>query len=329
MAKSEWLLVECFDGPGGPMSIVNKGGHPKKFLPASDLLSPAALRLLTRSVDEVRRTMKPFSAVALKRRLELHPHIVGGRLMGVQYWSGPATVEPDPRPFASSWTMNLTNMTALGSEEWAEYAEIPPAERGQWRALANMFTKVEAGPKLSLALKRIIEAEPGSTHQDQWVVNLAEGEKRLSHFSCRIYDESGNKIVRGISQDLPYIQDPEPEQIIILEHQVLEATRDPREYRAILSLRNLRMIQWAPNSPTADMIAWRGAPGEPTPEIHPDDHADAVRMFKELDTHSPSGRVRVRGLDGSWIAIDTTIRLIALDSKTTAGLVQFKLVDAD
>lgn len=328
VAKSEWLLVECFDGPNMPMSIVNKGGSPKKFLPASDLLSPAALRLLTRAVDEVRGTLQPLSAVALKRRLEVHPHVVDGQLLGVQYWSGPLSDEPAPRPFVASWMMNLTNMTALGSEEWAEEGEIPHAERGQWRSLANLFTKVETGPKLSLALKRIIEAEPGSTHQDQWVVNRDEGDKRLSHFSCRIYAASnGDKIVRGMSQDLPYVQDPDPEQLIVLEHHLLEATRDPREYRAILSLRNLQMIQWAPQSPTADTIAWRGAPGEPKPEIHPDDRADVLRMFRELDKHSPSGRVRVRGIDGGWVTIDATVRLLALDATTTAGLVQFTIVD--
>lgn len=328
MAKSEWLLVECFDGPGRPMSIVNKGGTPKKFLPASDLLSPAALRLLTRSVDQVRRTMKPFATVALKRRLVVHPHIVGDRLIAVQYWSGPESLEPEPRPFVASWMMNLSNMTALGSEEWAEEGEIPVEERGQWRALANMFTKVEAGPKLSLALKRIIEAEPGSTHQDQWVVNRDAGDKRLSHFSCRIFAEAnGDRIVRGVSQDLPFVQDPEPEQIIVLEHQVLEATRDPREYRAILSLNNLRMVQWAPQSPTADRIAWRGAPGEPEPEVHPEDRALALTLVKQLGKQSPQGRVRVRGVDGGWIPIETTLRLIALDPKTTAALAQFTILD--
>lgn len=330
MAKSEWLLVECFDGPGQPMSIVNKGDSPKKFLPVAELLSPAALRLLTRAVEETFTTMQPISTVDLKRRLEVHPHIVGGHVIGVQYWSGPADQEPDTRPSAASWLINLTNMTALGSEEWAEEAEIPVEERGQWRALANMFTKVDTGPLLSLALKRIVEAKPGSTHQDQWVVNRSDGEKRLSHFSCRVHAaENGDRIIRGISQILPYVHTPEPEQIVVLEHQVLEATRDPKEFRAILSLDNLRMIQWAPKSPTADKIAWRGAPGEPVPQIHPDDLPSALQMFRDLDKRSPRGVVRVRGIDRSWVPIDATVRLIALDAKTTAGLVQFRLVEDD
>ncbi|WP_328290683.1 hypothetical protein [Nocardia aurantiaca] len=149
------------------------------------------------------------------------------------------------------------------------------------------------------------------------------------HFSCRIYEQpvdgTVHRVARGISQEVATGSDGRPEPLVLLEHRLLEADVPPGEYRALISLRNLRLIRWVHGSPIPEQIAWRGIVDEPPPEVHPDDHRTMIEMAKGLAKSSTTGRLRVRGVDGSWVPIAARVSLVAIDQETTAGLVKFTI----
>ncbi|MTE16272.1 hypothetical protein GLP40_26320 [Nocardia sp. CT2-14] len=50
-----------------------------------------------------------------------------------------------------------------------------------------------------------------------------------------------------------------------------------------------------------------------------------IEMAKGLAKSSTTGRLRVRGVDGSWVPIAARVSLVAIDQETTAGLVKFTI----
>ncbi|WP_280363519.1 GAF domain-containing protein [Nocardia wallacei] len=328
-AKSpQWLLVETFGELDGNYTIVDWGGHPKEFLPLDKAVKGAAAKI-RQAITLVARSGEPLSATGAGRHVEVHPHFVGDRLHGVQVWAGTEGQAAPPRPRAGAWDINLTTLTALGSPEWAKLADIPEEQRGSERSLANMFAQVRTDEKELVAMKRIIAAVPGTTHQGIWTVYRRDGSAFRSHFSCRIdaqpIDGSTQRIARGISQEVFTGSDSEPEPLVLLEHRLLEADTPPGEYRALINLRNLRLIRWVHGSPIPEEIAWRGIADEPAPEVHPDDRPIMLDMARGLAKSSTTGHLRVRGVDGGWIPINAHASLVAIDQETTAALLKFTI----
>ncbi|MEC3919293.1 GAF domain-containing protein [Nocardia sp. CDC160] len=328
-AKSpQWLLIETFGELDGNYTIVDWGGHPKEFLPLDKAVKGAAAKI-RQAITLVARSHEPLSANGAGRQVEVYPHLVGDRLHAVQVWAGTEEQTVPPRPRAGAWDINLTTLTALGSAEWAELADIPEEQRGHERSLANMFAQVQTDAKELVAMKRIIAAVPGTTHQGIWTVYRRDGAAFRSHFSCRIYEQqiagTAQRIARGISQEVFAGPDGQPEPLILLEHRLLEADTPPGEYRALINLRNLRLIRWVHGSPIPDEIAWRGIADQPAPEVHPDDHPIMLDMARGLARSSTTGRLRMRGVDGSWIPINAHASLVAIDQETTAALLKFTI----
>ncbi len=317
----QWLLIETFGELDGNYTIVDWGGHPKEFLPLDKAVKGAAPKI-RQAVSLAARSREPLSAVGAGRRVEVYPHFVGDRLHAVQVWSGTEDQVPPERPEAGSWDINLTTLTALGSGEWAELADIPPDERGQERSLANMFAQVQTDERELQAIKRIIAAVPGTTHQGIWTVYRPGGVHWRSHFSCRIYEQpvdgGAHRIARGVSQEVATGGDGQPEPLVLLEHRLLEADVPSGEYRALINLRNLRLIRWVHGSPVPERISWRHVDDEPAPEVHPDDRRTVIDMAKGLAKTSTTGRLRVRGVDGSWIPITVRASLVAIDHRAEA-----------
>jgi hypothetical protein len=331
-----WLLIETFGWPKEPPSIVNWAGRPRDFVPLGKPLQPAVVTRVHQAIELIAKTRRPLSVAAAGLRVEAVGHWVDGRLHAVQYWSGRDNDATPPRPRAGSWWIDVTDMTAMASPEYAELSQIPEEFRGHPRSVAAMFSTVTTDPKESLAIKTMVQAEPGTNHQAVWTVHLPDGSKFRSHFATRYYRQPGHNgepdhvVCRGVSTEvtMPGLDD-EPEPIVLLEHKILESSTRPGEYRALISLESLRLIRWAHGSPVPDRIAWQGAPGQPEPAVHPDDKRVMIDMAKGLDRSSTSGSMRVRGVDGQWIAIDATANLVALGRDATAALVMFTMSETD
>lgn len=325
---AQWLLVEHFDDSS--LSIINMSGRPEKFTPIGQRLKNRGAEEHVRAVmKELRRGRDNIAVESDGRFVHARALRVDEHLHGAWYWSG--RTPPPPVPAAGAWRINLTTMTALGSREWAEMADIPQEYWGQERSLAAMFAQVDTDSAESVAIKKIITAKAGTVHQGKWSVTRQDGTKWPAHFSCRIYRETTaeghvHMVARGLSVDIG--GDPKmtaaPE-IVLLEHRVLDALTEPGEYRALVDLKSLRLIRWMGGP--APGIAWQKVASEPEPEVHPDDHATMIEMAKGLARQRTTGRLRVRALDGTWTWLNVTASLVAIDQETTAALLQVKVID--
>jgi hypothetical protein len=329
-----WLLIETFGYPHEQPSIVNWSGRARAFLPLDKPLKNVAPRI-RRAIAEVARTKAPVSINAAGVRLEAVGHWAahhsGNLLHAVQFWSGREGDEVPPRPAAGAWWIDCTDMTAFAGPEYAEMTQMPPELIGKPRSVAAMFTMVDTDAMEAQSIRSMIQGVPGSQGQSTWTVHLPDGGTFESAFSTRRYQQNGwsgepNHIVsRGVSLivDSPRRDGPEP--IVLLQHQLLESSTRPGEYRALIALETLRLIRWVHGSAVPEVIAWQGRAGEPQPEVHPDDRRVMIDMAKGLDRSSTSGRLRLRGVDGGWITIDATANLVALGRDTTAALVMFTI----
>jgi hypothetical protein len=325
-----WLLIETLGWPREAPSIVNWAGRPREFVPLEKPLKNVVGRV-KRAIEEVARTREPLSIIGAGVRIEAYGHWVDGRMHAVQYWSGRESDPVPPRPAAGAWWIDCTDMTAMASPEYADMSQMPLEVRGRPRSVAVMFTTVETDPKESLAIRKMVLGQPGDRNQSVWTVNLPDGGAFRSHFATRLYRQPGwngepdHVVCRGVSVEVEMPPAGGPEPIVLLQHQLLESSTRPGEYRALLALESLRLIRWVHGSPVPPGIAWEGRAGEPEPAVHPDDRRVMIDMAKGLDRQSTAGSLRVRALDGGWIRIHATANLVALGRDTTAALVMFTL----
>jgi len=105
----------------------------------------------------------------------------------------------------------------------------------------------------------------------------------------------------------------------VLAQQVVAAEKEPGRYRAIVNLRLLTLLKWVDDPMPG--VAWENdAPHKPS--IHPDDLETAKQMSAQLATAPRTqGVIRLRSMDGGWIPVSVTARLMLLDQHTTAALV--------
>ncbi|KZM70967.1 hypothetical protein AWN90_41315 [Nocardia terpenica] len=311
------------------MSIVNWGGRPRAFLPVKTALKGSSIARIDRAITTVAETREPYSESNQGYRVEAVPHVVGGRLHGIQYWSGHDGDAVPERPLVAAWRVDFTTKTALGSPEWAEMADLPPEERGQAASLATVFAQVTTDHRESVALKRIVAPQAGETNQGFWTIKRRDGTEWQSHWSHRTVEESiggeTHLVGLGLSQRVQTQPDSEPEPFVLLEHRLIEASSTPGEYQAIVDLDSLTLVRWRHGTTPPDRIAWRRIATEPEPAVHPDDRPVMLAMANGLSKSSTTGSLRVRGVDGEWVRISARADLVPVDRNVTAALVRFTI----
>jgi hypothetical protein len=330
--QAEWLLIETLGWPTEEPTVVHSGGRPRKFQPLAAVLRGAAPGVRT-AIGTMTSTNRPLSVTSRGRRVVAYPHVLDGRLHGIQYWSGRDTDPIPPLPRVAAFWIDLTDLTGLGSDAWAEMADLPLKQRGAPRSVAAMFAQVDTGGRDISAMRDIITMQSGNAQQGKWRVIRRDGTSFRCQFSCRIYDQPGrdgdpsHRVARGICHMATL--EPESERDVLLVDQVLETAAAPDEYRALVSLQNLRPIRWVYGSPIPDHIAWQRAPDEPEPAIHPHDRHIVIAMAKGLEASSTRGQFRVRGIDTAWVRLDARADLVDLGQGAAAALVTFTATPAD
>ncbi|WP_067470042.1 GAF domain-containing protein [Nocardia amamiensis] len=323
---TKWILVECFSG--FPGRVIALGTAPKSFVPLTNILrNPLSRDDAESALRQACATGAPVARVSPdgRRMVRAEPLLIApGRVHGVRLWVGPVrepVTSPDPM---GAWYFDLTTNRSVRSIDLLDLYGVAPENRAAELAIAGAFTRLVTNRDESEALAKIVNSAPGTEHQAVWTIRRDDDALRAGHFACRIVeerDDSGARqvLIRGVTQDIGSAMAvslaPPP---MILEYTLLEASAEPGEYRAIVNLRSLRLIRWI-GAPMPG-IAWEDLPGQPPPQIHPDDLEAARTMSRDLARHRTEGTVRIRRLDGGWQPVRVRAALMALDQHTTAGL---------
>jgi hypothetical protein len=326
----KWLLVETFDKNKEP-TIVSEGSTPKPFMKLGGLFrdNPDRRKEIRGLIDGLHRTKEPIDKTVGDRRVIAHPLLLEGRLHAVWLLSGPADMEVPRHNDAGAWIIDLTTYTALGSQEWAAMADLPPEHRGQERHIGAMFDQVvmkDGGESRALSL---IETKTvGAGYQGDWIVERRDGSQWRAHFSLRILDvERGGEVHRcsvGVSQNLGDVVRDGPQSLVHLEGHYLRMARAEGEHAAIVSLRTLKLIRWV--TAASDRIAWKGVADEPAPAIHPDDLGEAILLMRRAESIGRSeGQVRVMGIDGKYLSAEVVIEPVTLEGGVHAAFVLIRL----
>ncbi|MFI5534937.1 GAF domain-containing protein [Nocardia sp. NPDC051900] len=323
---TKWLLLECFSGQPG--RVIAVGSAPKAFVPLSNIVRNPLSRADAESA--LRRACATGAPVACvsgdgRRTVRAEPLLIApGRAHAVRLWVGPRQEPVAAADPMGAWYFDLTANRSVRSIDLLDLYGVAPENRAAELAIAGAFTRLVANRDESEALAKIVNSAPGTEHQAVWTIRRDDDALRAGHFACRIVaepDDAGEPhvLLRGVTQDIgaatAVSAAPPP---TILEYAVLEAATEPGEYRAIVNLRSLRLIRWI--GPPMPDVAWADLPGQPRPQIHPDDLATARTMSRDLARHRTEGTVRLRRVDGGWQTVRIRAALMALDQHTTAGL---------
>ncbi|NUS42316.1 MAG: DUF5593 domain-containing protein [Mycobacteriaceae bacterium] len=326
-----WLIIETFGGKDP--SLIAIGNAPKPYVPLHKVLRSArSMEFVSEMVRDLgvnpralRRPTTDGRRILLAKPLLIET----GELHGVQMWFGPADdAVPEPEP-AGAWCFNLTTGKSNRSDDLLDLYGVSPADRANEQAIAGAFTRLVTNRDEGEALAGIVRAEIGFEHQAVWTLRRDDGALRAAHFACRAVESSiepGERLIRGITQDIgAAAETPAAPPPMVLEHNMLAASAEDGEFRAIVNLRTLKIIRWV-GEPMPD-IAWLLLPGEPEPALHPDDIDAAREMSRGLARGRTHGVVRLRTVDGDWQPVELRAALMALDQHTTAGLVTLRKLE--
>lgn len=322
---SNWLLVETFGG--APHTVIGLGNSPRKMVPLQKILGRGhSLADIETAIDKATVAGTRIEHSSTNRHVIAEPLITfAERVHGVYVWSGSPGQTPPPHDPAGAWYFNLTTDVIGGSDDLLDLYGVAPELRRHQRHTAEAFTRLVPNTDVAAALAKIVRSEPGAEHQAVWTVLRDDGERRAAHFSTRaiaeINAEGGTEVVlRGITHDIgPADQTPAASPPIVLEQRLLDSMAEPGQYRAIMNLKNFRIIRWL-DEPMPS-LGWELDEQNPLPWIHDDDLLAAHELADGLASASKmTGTLRFRGHDGHWHPVAVTLNLVLLDQHTTAGM---------
>lgn len=337
MATPRWIVAEWFEPHADP-SVIAVGHSVKRFVPLDRILTGQyTLKEARNAIAEVGVTYQRVERISGRHRTIVVPlRISPDRLHGVMMWSGRVDEPVPPRSPAGAWCFDTHHSIDTRSDDLLAALGIPSDEWDSMRqhSIASVFSSpftVNHDDQRAV-LARLVRAVHGTDTQSLWAaVRGSDGDLRALHYSCRQLDEPDSRgkihqLVRGITYDIgPAAEVPTVPEPTTVAHQILEASAADGRFRAIVNPQTLHLLQW--QGPPMPGIAWQAYVDQPRPALHPDDLGQARAMAVSLHERDATGRLRVRALDGTWVALDVQAAAMPLDGKTTAALVTVQLAE--
>ena len=337
MATPRWIVAEWFEPQADP-SVIAVGHVVKRFVPLERILtSRSRLKEARAAIAEVGATRQEAERVSGHYRTIVVPlRISPDRLHGVMVWSGRIDEPVPTRSPAGAWCFDMYHSIDTRSDDLLALLGIPSDKWDSMRqhSIASVFSSpftVNHNDQRA-AFARLVREVHGTNTQSLWAaVRGSDGDLRALHYSCRQLDEPDSRgkihhLVRGITYDIgPAAEVPAVPESTTVAHQILEASVADGRFRAIVNSQTLHLLQW--QGPPMPGIAWQAYIDQPRPALHPDDIGQARAIAASLQEGEATGRLRVRALDGTWVALDVQAAAMPLDGTTRAALVTVQLAE--
>lgn len=232
----EWLLIEIFGHEPEP-TIIGRGNTAKNFVPLDSVIKSARHRaVISTALDSIRNgNPTPHEFTQGDTRyilLPLRDH--AGHTQAVLVHYGDSDIPVKAPPLCGAWFFNPTTGEASGSSELSDIYRTPENQRPISRPMHEVFQRLVGNDPI--ATRKLIEKQPGVTHQDTETVRCDDGTLSVIHYSCRfVEDQDGQVLLHGLTREAgayePGSGAPNP---FDLAHQVTAAACQPDVYRAVV-----------------------------------------------------------------------------------------------
>lgn len=232
----EWLLIELFGHESDP-TIIGQGSTAKKFVPLDRVVKSTTHRaVISMALDSIRdgsTSTKDF--IQGETRYILLPlHDFAGHTLAVLVHYGNPDIPVKTPPDCGSWHFNATTGEASGSCELLDMYRASAESRRNARPMHEAFERLVGNDPV--ATRKLIDKQPGTTHQATETVRCDDGTLWVAHYSCRFVEESdGQILLHGVTRKVgayePGSNAPNP---LDLAHQVARAGCQPGTYRFII-----------------------------------------------------------------------------------------------
>lgn len=328
----DWLLVETL---GSDPAVVAQGRQLQNLVPIGVFLrrSPDLSAVQTAITETVAAGISLASLTPKgKRVIRTEPVVMtDGVIHGVHVWLGPADEEPPERPLPGPLIWNLTTGVATDTPQSLLNSGLDPdTQATQGRAFAEDLPARDLNPSETRVLSIAIAGQPGVTYCNTWDVTDSTGKLITVAFVARTEmepaDGGGQHLIARAMNWRSERETP----VLAPDHlaqRILDSLAKPGVYRALVDVRNGRVLKWLDEpSPLYD---WRGTHAAQQPLVHPDDDPLLTAMTKELGDGETARVLRLRAPDGGWVSIHTTVNRVELDTGVYAGLITTRLATDD
>lgn len=238
---SDWLLVEQFGGTDEP-SIIAIGSVARTFTPLRRVIrSQTHRKVIETALETLKESARPapldFSQAGTRYIFTPLTDFFGYTpAVLVHYASEHSPVAPPPE--CGAWHFNVTASSAHGSNELLDMYRVPEEKRQTGRPLFEAFERLVGDDAEAVA--KLIEQEPGVTHQAIEKVQTDDGALWIAHYSCRFVQRGDEILLHGVTRK---VGDADRDSTDALTTAILQAHVLPQVYRAVVEPRTGNILR--------------------------------------------------------------------------------------
>ncbi|KZM68090.1 GAF domain-containing protein [Nocardia terpenica] len=330
---TEWLLVECIREEPTLMAV---GRKPVRLKPFDAILRGPLRGPAKRAVAHVRETRERYEEVSKTKgeRIIAIPILnVMGMVHGVRLWIGPLGEDVPVPSRSGAWDWDEQRITTLATEEMHDIYGVPRERRlpevSRISGLRHVETADDKSAALAASLSGELLADMERVIQTTWQIKRDDGVLRDINFIARGAYVDGVPFLHGLTHDITPggVDDSAIVPPLTWSEALIQGElREEGVWPIMVGLRSLTGYEWL-REPMPN-VAWEKTGVESRdPALHPDDFELARELARTLrQSGQVEGTVRVRAIDGTWMAVDLTAKLVVLtrESETAVGLVKLR-----
>lgn len=232
----EWLLIEFFGHEPEP-TIIGRRNTAKGFVPLEAVIKSATHRaVVSTALESIKNgsTCQQDFIQGDTRYIFIPLSDWVGHTQGALVHYGASSIPVKNPPLCGAWYFNATTGDASGSPELSNIYRTPEEARQSARPIHEAFERLVGNDPV--AIRKLIDKQPGVTHQASETVRCDDESLWIIHYSCRFVEEpDGQILLHGITRQVgtyePGSDAPNP---FDLAHQVAAAEHQQHTYRAII-----------------------------------------------------------------------------------------------
>ncbi|MFI9507542.1 GAF domain-containing protein [Nocardia sp. NPDC052566] len=330
---SEWILIECIRETPTIMAV---GRKPVPLKAVDAVLRGPHRSTAHRVIAHVRQTREDYTEESATKgeRVIAQPILnVLGMCHGVRLWIGGLDEEVPEPSRSGAWDWDEAKVTTLATEEMHDIYAVPPHRRlpevSRISGLRHITTADDKSAALAASLSAELLHDMAKSFQTTWQILRDDGVLRDINFCARGAYIDEVPFLHGITHDITpggLDDNAQVPPLTYAEALIEGELREDDVWPILVDMRSLTGFEWL-RDPMPE-VAWeKTGISSRDPALHPADLTTARQLARQLRRDGQvSGSVRLRKIDGGWLQVALTAKLVVLTrkSETSAALVKLR-----